>query len=102
MIKNIPMHFPSTDHHRNVIIDFMSYTRKESIKKQNLKTYKDFFVSLWSTVSFLFKSCSWVDIVFDVYKENTIKENGRRRRMTGEGIETIISGFDQPLSVEID
>ena len=59
-------------------------------------------MSLWSTFSFLFKSCNRVDIVFDVYKENTIKASQRRRRTTGEGIKTIISGFDQPLPVEID
>ena len=44
----------------------------------------------------------WVDIVFDLYKENNIKGSERRRRTTGEGIETIISDFDQPLPVEID
>ena len=93
---------PPTDHHRNVIIDFMAYARKLSIKKQNLKTYNDFFICLWSTFSFLFKSRNQVDIVFDVYREKTIKESERRWRTTGEGIETIISGFDQPPPVEID
>ena len=39
---------------------------------------------------------------FDVYKENSIKASEQRWRMTVEGIETIISGFDQPLPVEID
>ena len=75
--KNIPTHLPPTDHHRNVIIDFMAYAGKVSIKKQNLKTY-DFFISLWSTFSFLFKSRNQVDIVFDVYREKTIKESERR------------------------
>ena len=93
---------PPTDHHRNEIIDFMAYARKLSIKKQNLKTYNDFFICLWSTFSFLFKSRNQVDIVFDVYREKTIKESERRWRTTGEGIETIISGFDQPPPVEID
>ena len=100
--KNIPTHLPPTDHHRNVIIDFMAYARKVSIKKPNLKTYNNFFISFWSTFSFLFKSCNWVDNVFDVYKENSIKASELRRKTTGEGIETIISGCDQPLPVEID
>ena len=43
-----------------------------------------------------------MDIVFGLYKENSIKASEWRRRTTGEGIETIISGFDQPLPVEID
>ena len=76
--KNIPTHLPPTDHHRNVIIDLMAYARKLSIKKQNLKTYNDFFICLWSTFSFLFKSRNQVDIVFDVYREKTIKESERR------------------------
>ena len=79
----------------------MSYARKVSIKYQNLKTYNDFFINLWSTLSFLFKSCNRVDIVFDVYKENSIKAYQQRRRTTGEDTETIISSFDQPLRVEI-
>ena len=80
--KNIQTHLPTTDHHRNVIIDFMAYARKVSIKKQNLKTYNDSLISLWSTFSFLFKSCNWVDIVFDVYKENSIKASEQRQRTT--------------------
>ena len=97
--KNILTHLPPTDHHRNVIIDFMAYARKVSKKSQ---TYNDFFISFWSTFSFLFKSCNQVDTVFDVYKENNIKASELRRRTTGEGIETIISGFDQSLPVETD
>ena len=53
MIKNIPTYLPPTNHHRNVIIDFMAYARKLPTKKQNLKAYNDFFISLRSTFSFL-------------------------------------------------
>ena len=35
--KNIQTHWIPTDHHRNVIIDFVAYARKVSIKKQNQK-----------------------------------------------------------------
>ena len=74
VIKNIPTHLRPKDHHRNVIIGLMAYARKVPIKKQNLKTYNNFFISLWSTFSFLFKSCSRVDIVFDVYKVSKDEE----------------------------
>ena len=37
-----------------------------------------------------------------MYKESSIKASERRQTTTGEGIETIISGFDQRLPVEID
>ena len=40
--------------------------------------------------------------VFDVYKENSIKASELRRKTTDEDIETIISGCDQSLPVEID
>ena len=64
----------------------MACARKVLIKKPNLKTYKIFFVCLWSTFSFLFKSCNRLDIVFDVYKENSIKASERKRQTTVEGI----------------
>ena len=95
MIKNIPTHLPPTNYHRNKIIDFMAYTRKVLTKKENLRTYNNFFISLWSMFSFLFELYNWLDTAFDVYKENSIKTNQQRRK-------TIISGFDQPLPVEID
>ena len=96
------MHLLPTDLHRNVIIDFMAYGRKVPIKHQNLKTWKDFFIDLWSEFTFLLKSCNQVDIVFDVYKETSINASEQTRRTRGEDTETIFSGFDQPLPVEID
>ena len=102
MIKNIPTHLPPTNYHRNKIIDFMAYARKVLTKKENLRTYNNFFISLWSMFSFLFELYNWLDSAFDVYKENSIKTNQQRRKTTVQGIETIISGFDQLLPVEID
>ena len=40
--KNIPTHLQPTNHHRNVIINFMAYARKAPIKKQNLKIMQRF------------------------------------------------------------
>ena len=83
--KNIPTHLPPTNHPRNVIMDFMAYARKVPIKMQNLKTYNNFFMSLeYNQLSF--QVMQWVDIVFDLYKENNIQGSERRRRTTGEGI----------------
>ena len=80
----------------------MAYARKVLTKKENLRTYNNFFISLWSMFSFLFELYNWLDTAFDVYKENSIKTNQQRRKTTVQGIETIISGFDQLLPVEID
>ena len=84
--NNIPTHLPLMDHHRNLIVNFVTYTRKVS-KKANPKSIKRFFISLWSIIRFLFKSCNHVNIVFDVYKENSIKGSEGRQRTTGDGIE---------------
>ena len=100
--KPIPTSLPSTNHQRAIIINFMAYARKVPIKKQYLKTYNDFFTSLWRTFISLSGTCNRVDIVFDVYKEHSIKCSERRRRTKVEGIETMITDFDQPLPVEID
>ena len=100
--KPIPTSLPSTNHQRAIIIDFMAYARKVPIKKQNLKTYNDFFTCLWKTFISLSETCNRVDIVFDVYNEQSIKGSERRRRTKVDGIETIITGFDQPLPVELD
>ena len=83
--KNIPTHLPPANHHRNVIVDFMAYASKLAIKKRNLKTCNDFFSSLWSFFSFLFKSYNWEDIVFDVYKETSFKASEQRHRTSVEG-----------------
>ena len=83
--KNIPTHLPPANHHRNVIVDFMAYASKLAIKKRNLKTYNDFFSSLWSFFSFLFKSYNREDIVFDVYKETSFKASEQRHRTSAEG-----------------
>ena len=96
VIKNIPTHLRPTDHHRIVIIGLMAYARNVPIKKQNLKTYNDFF----------YQSLEHVQLSFQVMQSCGYcfwcVQSEQRRRMTVEGIETIISGFIQPLLVEID
>ena len=95
--KTILTHLPPTDHHRNVTINIMAYAWEVSMKKQN-----NFLISFWSTVSFFSKLCTRVDIVLDMYQENSIKVSEQRWKTVGEDIERIISGFDQPLPAEID
>ena len=91
LTKPIPKHLPTTTDRRAIIIDFMAYARKVPIKKQCLKTYNDFFTSLWSTFASLSETCNRVDIVFDVYNENSVKASERSRRIKKEGNETILS-----------
>ena len=78
--QQIPPSLPSTNHQRAIVIDFMAYARKVPIKKQNLKTYHDFVTSLWKTFQSLSETCSRIDIVFDLYNEQSIKASERSRR----------------------
>ena len=56
----------------------MAYTRKVATDK--LKTFGDFVVALWETVSFLSKDAQRTDIVFDLYLKNTAKYGESTRR----------------------
>ena len=63
------MHLPSTNHHRNVIIDFMANAKKVAIKKHAT------IFSSGSRACSAFFSCDaieWIFFFFDVYKENSI------------------------------
>ena len=72
------------------------------MKKLQLKTYNDFFKSIWNTFTALSTFCGRIDIVFDLYLKHSIKASERRRRVSVEEIETLISSFDQALPVEFD
>ena len=98
----LPTSLPPADNNRALILDFMGYARKVPVKKQHLKTYRDFFVSLWNTFKSLGNTCQRIDIVFDLYKEQSIKASERNRRATVAGIETYITNVDQSLPIEMD
>ena len=50
----------------------------------------------------LAETCARMDIVFDLYRENSIKAHERNGRSTKVGIATNVSHPDQPLPVDID
>ena len=102
MAEKAPVSLPSTKHKRAVIIDFMAYVRKVPIKTLKLNTYNDFFGNLWDTFTSLSHSCDRIDIIFDVYIDHSIKASERKRRAVVQGIETLISTFDQTLPVEME
>ena len=100
--ENPPANLPSTIQKRVVIIDFMAYVRKVPIKTLRLNSYHDLFSNLWDTFTSLGHSCDRIDIVFDVYRDHSIKESERRRRAAVEGIETLITTTDQTLPVDME
>ena len=80
----------------------MAYARKVATKKMNLITYKDFLKVLWKTFSSLYIGCNCMDIVFDLYLEQSIKQSERSKRSKLEPIDTNISSNRQQLPVEMD
>ena len=91
---------PVDDKKMAVFFDFMEYARKVATGK--LKTFGDFVTSLWKTISFLSKDAQRIDIVFELYFENTVKYGERNRRQKTTAIDVIIEKDNQPLPVTMD
>ena len=72
------------------------------MSKLKLKTFGDFVKHLWQTFSHLSRGCSRLDIIFDLYIEQSIKEHERERRSKTDGINTEINRRDQPLPVDMN
>ena len=85
-----PTNVPETSMKTAIVIDFMVYARKVPVKKMNLVCYEDLLGAFWKTFSFLSKGSTRIDIVFDLYPQQSIKQGERNRRRKLEPIETNI------------
>lgn len=65
-----------------VKVDFMGHARKVPIKKLNLRTchLHNLTSHLWNTFIRIYESATRIDIVFDLYILNSIKNDERDRR----------------------
>ena len=99
--KAAPDRVPMGNSPRLIVIDFMAYARKIPTKKANLKTFGDFVTKLWNTFSSLASNSTQIDIVFDIYLDDSIKACERARRQTLDAILTVVSREDQPLPVDM-
>ena len=97
-----PLDVPKGNTPSRVAIDFMAYARKIPVAKLKLKTFGEFVMHLWQTFCFLSRNCSKMDIIFDFYLDQSIKEYERNRRNKSDGIVTAINRMDQPLPIEMD
>lgn len=97
-----PTDVPESNLKTALVIDFMAYARKIPPKKMKLLTFEDFFKVLWQIFSTLSKGYSRMDIVFDVYLRQSIKEGERSRRSKSDPIETNIATTKQQIPVEMD
>ena len=68
------------------IIDFMAYARRldSRIKKFNLKSYNDAMQNLWENFWKLGSHSDQSDIVFDLYKPDSVKASERKRRASDD------------------
>jgi len=100
-LETIPESVPDTGPSSAIVFDFMAFCRKVPIKKMKLCTFEDLFKSLWFTFQHLSSKSSRLDIVFDIYLENSVKQQERDRRIKKQVTETIITNVQQALPVEI-
>lgn len=64
----------STEQKQMIVIDFMGYAKKVPVKKlKKLKSFHDLVTRLWLTSKNLLAIWTQTDVVFDLYKENSIK-----------------------------
>ena len=80
----------------------MAYSRRIPVKKLNLTSFNQFFETLLHIFEQLSKQCMRIDIVFDLYLNNSVKGYERLRRSKVDSIETLILRYDQQLPVDID
>lgn len=100
--KEILKSLPSTENQRAIVIDFMAYARKVPVIKQKLKTYRDFMTHIWNSFQSISATCTRIDIIFDLYHDQSIKASERKRRAKNDGIVTFITNLNQPLPIEMD
>ena len=94
-----PSKVPNSDIIVAVIVDFMGQARKVPIKELNLRTHHDLASHLWNTFIQIYESATRIDIVFDLFILNSIKND---RRGSINGIRTRIHSAEQILPVEMD
>ena len=65
-----------------MVIDFMALVRKVPLKKLDppVKTFHDFAVTLTSMITKASQNCDEIHVVFDSYREDSIKNAERNNR----------------------
>ena len=81
-----PAAIPQDDEATAIMIDFMAYARKVAVKKLNLMTFGDLVKKLWNTFIYLSRDCNRIDIIFDLYLQQSIKQCERDRRSKHDAI----------------
>ena len=82
------------------LADVMANDRKIRIKV--LRTFADFCSSFLNMLLAICKNATRIDLVFDSYKEGSVKDTERSRRSTMKPIEVSMIAEDTPLPVNMD
>ena len=82
------------------LVDVIANVRK--IRLKGLRTFADFCSSFLNILLAICKNATRIDLVFDSYKECSVKDTERSRRSTMKPIEIRMIAEDTPLSVNMD
>ena len=80
----------------------MGHCRKVPIKTLKMKTYKDLFNHLWGMFKYVSKYSSRIDIIFDNYFEQSVKQHERGRTSSDQANEVKIANAYQKLPIEME
>ena len=73
-----PAEVPVDTKETAIFIDFMAYARKIAVHK--LKTFGEFEDALWKTFKYLSRNCQRVNMLFDLYINNSVKKRKRSKK----------------------
>ena len=100
--RQIPVNeFDFSSQSQIIIIDFMAQARKiePERKKGGIKTFGDAIIYIRNLCWKMAVHSQRIDVIFDLYCEDSIKGLERKRRANNESIRTVISHMDQPLPI---
>ena len=80
----------------------MGRCRKVPIKTLKMKTYQDLVNHLWDMFKYVSKDSSRIDIIFDSYFKQSVKQLERDRRSFDQAIGVKIASACQKLPIEME
>ena len=86
-----------------IVVDVMVCAKKVGIKKDKVKTFGEFCQKVQNMIMNLSKDCQRIDILLDIYLENSIKASARKsRKKSIRPIPMSINRDDQQIPSAID
>ena len=82
------------------LVDVMANVRK--IRMKGLRTFADFCSTFLDMLLAISKKATRIDLVFDSYREGSVKDTERSRRSTMKTFEISMIAEDTPLPVNMD